>query len=87
MYAGLLRAGIPETEMPHIEGCIRARFLEYERERTQYNRHRCNLGMAVAKQMFGENMDAVAFAALPELHFADSLESIKKLFGDYRVAS
>jgi hypothetical protein len=43
--------------------------------------------MTVVTLMFGENADAVQFAALPELRFADSLESVKKLFDDYKIAN
>jgi hypothetical protein len=42
--------------------------------------------MTVATLMFGESIDAAAFVALPALHQVDSLESIEKLFDEYKIA-
>jgi hypothetical protein len=86
LYAGLQTAGVKQSELTHLEHCIKARFQEYDRAQLESQGNPAyGLGLAVSTLMFGETPDAAMFAMLPALQFADSLESIKKLFHDFKV--
>jgi hypothetical protein len=88
MYAGLIRAGVQDSEMAHVEGCIKARFREYEEAQLHSEGGPISdLGMSVATFMFGDSHDAVTFSSLPVLRFADSLEFVTKLFADYKIVN
>jgi hypothetical protein len=89
MYVGLLKAGVQESDMPHVEGCIKARFEEYERAQlhSRGGGPISELGIDVATLMFGEGVEAVRFAPVPVLRFSDSLEFVKKLFDDYKIVN
>lgn len=86
LYAGLRLAGVNESEFPHIEDCIKARFLKYDRAQLESRRDPLySLGLAASILMFGESVDAAKFAMLPSLAFADSIEPIKNLFKGCKI--
>ena len=87
MYAGLRAAGVAESDLPHVEHCITARFQHYDRSQAgSRGSPMYSLGLAASTLMFGEGVEAVCFAVLPEVQFADSMDSIRKLFDDFKVA-
>lgn len=88
MYAGLRRAGVKESDMPHVEDCIRARFRNYEgAQSTSHSDPAYGLGRVASTLIFGEGVAAIDFATVAGLHYADSVERVKRYFDDYRIAS
>ena len=86
-YAGLREAGVPKSELPHVENCVRARFVEYRAAMSDPAKGIYSLGFTLSKLMFGEAPDATSFIPISGLYFADSMEPIKKLFDTYKIGS
>jgi hypothetical protein len=86
MYAGLRKAGVKESELPHLEHCLKARFLEYDRVqlRSQGNPIR-DLSSTVSALMFGDTVDALKFSMVSGLHFADSFSCVRGLFDNFKI--
>lgn len=86
LYAGLHNAGVAESELPHVEHCVKMRFQRYDRANIESQRDPIySMGLAASTLMFGETTEAALFAMLPGLQFADSMNSITKLFEDFKV--
>jgi len=80
LYAGLRRSGVQESDMPHVEECVRARFRKYEGAEKRFKGDdRQNLGLAAATLMFGEGGQAIEFATVAALHYVDSVEHVNYL--------
>jgi hypothetical protein len=88
MYGGLRKAGVKESDMPHVEDCIRARFRDYEgAQLPSPSDPMFGLGLVASGLVFGEGAAAVEFATVAGLHYVDSVERVKRLFDDYRITN